>query len=166
MALRLTARDVESLEAFAAELAAGPTATIVLQRRCGDVPVRADVDRALTVAPNAAQRARLEVDADTPVIYRRVRLMCGERLLSVAENWFVPGRLAPDMQAALADSDRPYGEVIAPLAPRRVPLRTVRLWDGQGNVPDAVLQIDALVQAGDGRALALVSETYQRGVLA
>ena len=165
MALRLTLQDSASLDAFAAELAAGPTATAVLQRRCGDVPVRAEVDRAVTVAPNAEQRAKLKVGADDAVGYRRVRLVCGDRLLSVAENWFVPDRLTPEMQRMLAETDRPYGAVIAALSPRRLPIASVRLWGGEGAAPEAVLRIEALVETGEGLPLALVSETYQRDVL-
>ncbi len=166
MALRLTLQDAAPLDVFAAELAAGPTATVVLQRRCGsDVPVRAEVDRALSVSPDAEQRAKLKVGADATLGYRRVRLVCGDRLLSVAENWFVPDRLTPEMQRTLAETDRPYGAVIAALSPRRVPLASLRLWDGEGPAPEAVLRIDALVETGEGVPLALVSETYQRDVL-
>ncbi|MBO9711339.1 MAG: hypothetical protein J7495_00365 [Sphingomonas sp.] len=161
----------ERIARLDADLRADPSATAVLGRWCAalklaDPPtVVAVVDRGAAVAPDAATRARLGVGAAEPVVYRRVRLTCGGVTLSEAENWYVPSRLTPAMNAALT-GDTPFGTVIKPLKPTRRTLAVERLWDGQGAVPQAVLRHNALVIGGDGRALAEVRETYQRGLVA
>nr|WP_246587067.1 hypothetical protein [Stakelama flava] len=159
----ITQQDqVASLDA---DLLRGPTATAALQRRCGDVPVRVEVDRDAKRAPDAAQRQRLQVGPDEPVSYRRVRLVCGDRLLSEAENWFVPSRLTDAMNRDLLSGTRPYGAVIAPLRPRRRNLQRERLWDGSGMPPEKILRHRALVLDHNGVPLAEVVETYHRGAL-
>ncbi len=67
----------------------------------------------------AEQRARLGLGPDEQVRYRHVRLACGDRVLSEADNWYVPARLTPEMNAALEGSDAPFGRVVRPLAPVR-----------------------------------------------
>ncbi len=155
----------DAVDALHADLLAGPTATSVLERRCGGLAVRAEVDRGIDVPASAEQRDRLAVSADEPLGYRRVRLVCGARLLSEAENWFVPERLTPEMRAALAESDTPFGAVIADLVPVRCNLAAERLWDGRGAPPVAVLRHRALVSSGAGVPLAEVVETYQRALV-
>ncbi len=71
------------------------------------VPV---ADKPLT----AAQRARLGIGPDEPVRYRRVRLACGDRVLSEADNWYVPARLTPEMNATLDTTRTPSAGSCAP----------------------------------------------------
>lgn len=156
----------DRVAALDAAILRGPTATQALQRICGPaLPVRAEVDRGASAPASAETRARLGVSDDAVLGYRRVRLLCGDRLLSEAQNWFVPARLAPTMRAELDAGTRPYGAVIAALAPVRRNLATERLWDGQGAPPPAVLRHRAIVLSGAGVPLAEVIETYQRGAL-
>src|SRR5262245_62502314 len=75
------------------EILGDTSATAALERWCGEHRL-ADEARVTarvlsTEDPGAGEevRARLEVDADEPLRYRRVELRCGARLLSVAENW-------------------------------------------------------------------------------
>lgn len=147
----------DRLDAFAAELLVGAAATRLLERRAGG-RVHAEVDRALFVAPAAEQRARLELGAD-PVGYRSVRLMHGATILSEAEIWFVPGRLDPAMVKALAETDRPFGTVIAGLLPTRRTLSVERPGD------EIILRVRALVMSSDGLPLAEVSEAYRPAAL-
>jgi chorismate-pyruvate lyase len=153
-----------------ARLLAGPTATRVLTDWCARhhmaKPARIHAERVEGAAVEATpeQRARLQVGVDEPVAYRRVRLMCGAHLLSEAENWYVPARLTPAMRALLADSDTPFGSVIAPLRPKRRNLEVVQLW-GEGPIPRDLLRHRALVESGEGLPLAEVVETYTAGVL-
>ena len=153
-----------------ADLLAHPSATAVLQRWCAerrlaDPPVmRALVDRTASNLLTPEQRARLQVGADEPVGYRRVRLVCGTHILSEAENWYVPSRLTAAMRAQLADTDTPFGAVIGPLGPTRHNLEAVQLWL-DGPLPRDLFRHRALVVASDGRPLAEVVETYTAGVL-
>jgi hypothetical protein len=97
--------------------------------------------------------------ADGPIGYRHVRLSCGDVVLSEAHNWYLPGRLTPAMNAALAASDTPFGKVAAPLHFTRRPLDSRR-----GRAPacpaDTVLSHRALLRLPDGQPLALVVECY------
>jgi len=150
-------------------LLAGPTATAVLAKWCGDhgmaEPARIHAERVKGAADaSPEQRARLKVGADEPLAYRRVHLMCGSHLMSDAENWYVPSRLTPAMRALLADTDTPFGTVIGPLGPKRRNLEVVQLW-GEGPLPRDLLRHRALVVGSDGEPLAEVVETYTAGVL-
>jgi hypothetical protein len=44
-------------------------------------------------APTAEQRQLLGVTPSEPIRYRKVRLSCGNHVLSEADNWYVPSRL-------------------------------------------------------------------------
>ncbi|MBP6030816.1 MAG: hypothetical protein KA533_05250 [Sphingobium sp.] len=114
--------------------------------------------------------SRLGVENHSEVRYRRVWLTQGGKVMSIAENWYVGARLTGDMEAVLADSGTPFGAVIAPLAPMRETLHAERLWGGEEEtasvrLPGAVLRHDALVHAGDGTPLCVVSEVYTRNIL-
>ncbi|RED34545.1 hypothetical protein BJ123_110185 [Rhodopseudomonas thermotolerans] len=57
---------------------------------------------------------------------RRVWLRWGDRVLSEAENWYVPERLPPAMREAVADGTQPYGAVVAGLRPQRITITALR----------------------------------------
>jgi hypothetical protein len=139
--------------ALDAELLAANSATAVLQKRCA-APIRAEPDPGPPPAETPGLRARLKAEQDAPIAYRRVRLVCGTRILSRAENWYLPGRLTSDMNAALA-GDTPFGTAIRPLKPSRRTLAHGPLHEG-----DDVLRHRALVLDGAGKPLAEVVETY------
>ncbi|WP_326525880.1 hypothetical protein [Sphingomonas sp.] len=147
-----------TLDAFIADLIASGTATAVLEAWSGG-RVHAELVGSGTPAP-ADIRTMLGVGDDSPLGHRRVRLMRGDSLLSQADNWFVPDRLAPDMRVALDRSDTPFGAVIAPLQPRRETLACERLSG------DPILMVRALVRGGNGQPLALVEERYAAAILA
>jgi hypothetical protein len=98
-------------------------------------------------------------DAASTVGYRHVRLSCGPVVLSEAHNWYLPSRLTPAMNTALATSDTPFGKVAAPLHFTRLALDARR-----GRAPscpaNTVLSHRALLRLPDGRPLALVVECY------
>ncbi len=143
-------------DALRRELVSARSATTVLQRRCA-TPIRAEVNRAQKPA-TPEQRAHLAVGPAEPVVYRSVVLKCGDLALSIAENWYVPARLTPEMNAALA-GDAPFGAVIRPLAPSRRTLG-IAAADEDRSVAPYVLRQNALVTAGDGKPLAEVIENY------
>lgn len=156
-----------------ASILAAQSATAALEGWCAEHRLAADphlvalrmpvADKPLT----AAQRARLAIGPDEPVRYRRVRLACGERVLSEADNWYVPARLTPAMNEALDTTRTPFGRVVRPLDPVRrtidqrgfpVPVRPV--------ADDRLFEIDALLTTGAGEPFCEVVETYLGGALA
>lgn len=174
-----------------AEILASRSATATLEKWCGDHALAteprivAEVDWGEPRPAGAEQRERLRVDSAETVRYRRVRLRCGEHVLSEAENWYVPGRLTAEMNRALDSTDTPFGRVVAPLEPYRRTFHARLLWSplpdgweraaatsppcassGPMAVPDALLEHRALLYAMDGQPIAEVHEVYQRGLLA
>ena len=138
-----------------------------------------DVDKAAT--PEV--RAALDVKADEPLGYRRVRLKCGDHVLSDADNWYVPARLTPEMNHVLETTDTPFGKAVAALRFRRHTLSADLLWrplpkdwemgaapapDDKGAlaVPDHVLEHRAVLSTPDGEPFSEVVETYTGEVLA
>lgn len=157
--------DADAVALLDADLLRGPTATAALQRRCGGVPVRVEIDRDAYRQPSAQQRERLGIGEAEAVGYRRVRLIAGGVVLSHAENWFVPTRLTRAMRDLLDHSDAPFGEVIAPLGPTRRILLSERLAADTSARNAPVLRHHALVIAADGQALAEVIEIYLAAAL-
>jgi hypothetical protein len=112
-----------------------------------------------------AIRRLLGVTAGEALAYRHVRLTCGTRVLSVAHNWYVPGRVTPAMNHALAATDRPFGKVVALLRFTRERLAS-RRGAAAGCPKDTVLSHRALLRLPDGRPLSLVVECYTPANLA
>ena len=164
--------SVKQVELLSARLLASKSATTTLETWCAEFGIStvgkitaqrlADAPRAIS----GEQRQRLGIKSDEAVAYRKVALMCGSVTLSIAENWYVPSRLSPAMNAALT-GETPFGHVIAPLSPERVTLSTRLLWNpisGEA-IPDAVLEHRALVLSADGVPLAEVVEHYTKAIL-
>jgi chorismate-pyruvate lyase len=122
------------LQTINAELLASTSATLTLESWCREHGLAADprivaqpvagADEPVTVE----QRQRLRIEAGEPVRYRRVRLACGSKVLSEADNWYVPGRLTPAMNEALERTDTPFGKAIRPLDPYRRTFAAELLW--------------------------------------
>lgn len=179
-----------------AEVLASRSATATLETWCRDhglaQPPTVVATRVTTVdkPPTEQQRAELKVGADEPVRYRNVRLSCGERLLSEAENWYVPSRLTAEMNQILDSSDTPFGKVVAALTPTRTTLDMQILWEvlpqGWENLPrqelrqwaarhqdivghdegrDMFRHVAVLTRESDDLPIAEVFETYQMGAL-
>lgn len=158
------------LPRFERVMASQDSATAALGQWCGSQKIaqppviRAQADRNAQLAPTAAVRAVLDVPDGTPVSYRHVRLACGNTVLSVAHNWFVPARLAPGMSHTLDTTDIPFGKVVAPLGFRRERLAAQR---GQATEcpKGTVLSHRAVLRLADGKAISLVIECYTRANL-
>jgi hypothetical protein len=96
---------------------------------------------------------------------RHVQLSCGSKVLSVAWNWFLPGRLTKDMKEALLLSNAPFGKVVAPLNFRRLALSTAA--GPADNCPaDTISTHRAMLSLPDGRPLAYLVECYTSANLA
>jgi hypothetical protein len=177
------------IESLNADLLSHDSATLTLERWCADHRL---ADPALIVAErvrdvdqvaSAEVRATLDVKPDEPLGYRRVRLKCGGRVLSEADNWYVPARLTPEMNHLLETTDTPFGKAVGALRFRRHTLSAGLLWrplakdwemgaataqDDKGAlaVPDHVLEHRAVLSLPDGEPFSEVVETYTGEVLA
>jgi chorismate-pyruvate lyase len=122
------------IEQLNGDLLASRSATLSLERWCADhhmAPIPRLVarrDKSVVRAATPEQRGRLQVGPDEPLLHRHVLLACGEHVLSEADNWYVPSRLTPDMNAALESTDTPFGRVILPLKVTRQSISVDRLW--------------------------------------
>jgi chorismate-pyruvate lyase len=158
--------------ALRARILAAHSATAALEAWCGEHGLagearlvaerQAIADKPLTIE----QRARLAIGPDEPVRYRRVRLACGDRVMSEADNWYVPARLTPEMNAALDTTRTPFGRVVRPLAPVR---RTVAVRpfpaSGEPGRDAPLFEVDAVLLTGAGEPFCEVAETYLGGAL-
>jgi hypothetical protein len=176
------------LEGLNADLLSHDSATLVLEQWCGQhhiaspAHIVAERDKEAHKEPTKEQRRRLGVKDDEVVGYRSVKLLCGDHVLSEAGNWYVPGRLTADMNAALDTTDISFGRAVAPLHFQRHTLSADLLWsplpegwenaetldDGAGEalkIPDHVLQHHAILTRPDGAPFSEVVETYTKDVL-
>jgi hypothetical protein len=179
------------IETLNAQILASSSATLTLESWCRvhglatPAQVLARREDGPQQAPSDQQRQELQVDAHEPVRFRRVQLLCGDVLLSVADNWYVPARLSPEMNALLDTTQTPFGKVVLPLAPHRETLADTLLWSplppgwelnarverstaasATLDMPAALFEIRAILYTPDHKAIAEVVEDYQRGILA
>jgi len=161
------ASPVDGLERM---LASHDSATAALEQWCEQQglanPARVIAQQAPGQLVNepADLRALLDIDAAELLGSRHVRLTCGDRLLSQAQNWYVPSRLTPEMNAVLASTTTPFGKVAAPLGFKRELIET-RRGSGPDCPADTVLFQRALLRLPDGRPLAHVLECYVASAL-
>jgi hypothetical protein len=177
------------IESLNADLLAHDSATLTLERWCADHqladPPRLVAERVRDAdkPPTAEVRAALDVKLDEPLGYRRVRLKCGDHVLSEADNWYVPSRLTPEMNHTLQTTDTPFGKAVATLHFRRHTLSADLLWRplpkgwetgaesalekaGALTIPDHVLEHRAVLSTPDGEPFSEVVETYTAELLA
>ena len=176
------------LQSLNADLLSHDSATLTLDRWCGThrladpAKIVAERMRDVEKPATAEQRELLGVSAAEPLRYRRVRLKCGTRVLSEADNWYVPARLTGEMNQALDSSDIAFGRAVQALQFRRRTLSAELLWSPlpQGwemnasvqmkeakalDVPAYVIQHKAVLALPDGTPISEVVETYTSEVL-
>ena len=177
------------LQTLNANLLSNASATLTLDRWCAahklapagskilaqrvhgqDKPVDAHIRELLAVGP------------DVPVAYRRVRLACGDRVLSEADNWYVPARLTAEMNEALNTSDIAFGRAVQSLNFTRTNLSAKLLWSplpegwemepdlptagtGQLTLPPFLLEHRAVLKLPDGTPFSTLVETYTNSIL-
>ncbi len=177
------------IETLNAEILASRSATFTLEAWCAahkiapEPKIVAHLVAGARKDPTDEQRQRLRVDAAEPVKYRRVELACGSAILSVADNWYVPARLTPEMNRLLETTDTPFGKAVAPLMPTRQNFAAMLLWSplpkgwemgaappasagGTLEVPAALFEHRALLFDKGNTPFSEVDEVYQRGILA
>lgn len=190
--------SLDRLEAFAiaqtlnSELLASRSATLTLENWCRlhHLAEPAQI-RALQIAgadkpASRETRERLQAGEGELVKYRRVDLVCGDHVLSRADNWYVPARLTPEMNRALETSTLPFGKAVADLKPYRQTISAHLLWEPlprgwemhvaelpgcarplkAADVPDALFEHRAVLTNALRQPFSEVVETYQRDVLA
>jgi hypothetical protein len=173
-----------------ANLLAGRSATLTLEKWCADHRMAAEPKIVARRTPGVdkpasdEQRRRLRVDANEPIKYRRVQLVCGPHILSEADNWYVPARLTPEMNRVLETTDMPFGKVVQPLKPFRQTFGVRTLWaplpDGWESArpdpgsdgcerplvpPRAVFEHRAVLYGADQQPFSEVAETYTSEIL-
>lgn len=172
-----------------AEILGSRSATLTLESWCRDHALADDpriaarliqgADKALT----AEQRQRLQVTGEK-VTYRKVELRCGAKILSEAENWYVPGRLTAEMNRLLETTDTSFGRAVQPLEPFRQTFEVRLLWSplpdgwereakthppcvttGALTIPDALFEHRAVLYTREHKPFSEVHEIYQRQIL-
>jgi hypothetical protein len=143
---------------------------IVAQRVGGqDKPADEHIRELLTVGPGEL------------IAYRRVRLVCGDRVLSEADNWYVPAKLTAEMNQALKTSDIAFGRAVQALNFTRTNLSATLLWsplsegwDMDGltahetsslSLPPFLLEHRAVLKLRDGTPFSALVESYTDKVL-
>lgn len=178
-----------SMETLNAEILGSRSATKTLEAWCAvhgmatDPVVTAKRVAGVDKPVREEQRKRLEVGPSEEVKYRRVRLTCGDHVLSEADNWYVPSRLTPAMNRLLETTDTPFGKAVAPLHPTRETFAADVLWDvlrpgwetvppppGHSDRPLAIPMIlfehHAVLYDAAKRPFSEVDERYTREILA
>ena len=189
---------VTRLEALAliqtlnAEILASRSATFTLEKWCADHRLSGNAEPKIVarqVAPKerpvtAEQRQRLEVGPNEDIRVRHVQLLCGERVFSEADNWYVPARLTAEMNRLLETTTTPFGRAVQDLHPYRRTFAATVLWwplpeswetkpavawprdGGQSlSMPDALFEHRAVLYTEDGKPFSEVDEVYQRALL-
>ncbi len=178
------------IQSLNAELLGSRSATLTLEKWCGDhhlaQPAKVVAHRigAGDEPPSREQRQRLQVADGEPVKFRKVQLFCGDRLLSEADNWYVPGSLTAEMNHLLETTDTPFGKAVLPLEPFRQTFAVTLLWSplpagwelaplpataspgGALVIPNALFEHRAVLYTRDKRPFSEVDEIYQRELLA
>ncbi len=154
------------LAAFESQLEANPSATAVLQIWCdkhapGTRITAHQIQTSPAPLPPAAHKA-LAMAQDETVHYRRVELMCGNHVLSNADNWYLPDKLTAAMNQTLEHSETPFGAAVAALHFRRRNLETRFLPPGD----EGVLRHSAVLLTAQGAPFSFVVETYTKNILA
>ena len=179
------------IEELNGALLASHSATATLENWCASHQManpsrlRAIVDRNSRKPLSDADRALLGAGPAEPVRYRRVQLACGTHVLSEAENWYLPARLPAGADHLLDTTDVPFGRVISTMHPSRQTISVERLWSPLPEgwerharlppsavlstsslaIPAALFRHRALVFDASHRPIAVVVETYTRGIL-
>ena len=176
------------LQTLNADLLSHDSATLTLDRWCDKhrlalpAHIVAELMHGADKVPTSEQRHVLGVGETDPVLYRRVRLRCDSRVLSEADNWYVPARLTPDMNHVLTTTDTAFGRAVQALHFQRHTLSAALLWsplpdawemgaaDAKGvaplQIPPQLLQHRAVLTLPDGTPFSEVVETYTDEVLA
>jgi hypothetical protein len=141
-----------------AAIVRGASASALLQAWCaahGLPPLVAQRLAELETPASPIVRAVLRAGPGQTIRHRHVRLACGGRMLSEADNWYLPDRLTGAMNRALDTTDAPFGLVVRPLEFTRRTLQ-VRRSPGANQPPE----VRAVLVSSTGATFSYVVEDY------
>ncbi|MHC2567728.1 hypothetical protein [Rhizobium leguminosarum] len=176
------------LEALNANLLSNASATFALDRWCATHKLASEASKIVTERVGGQDkpadehiRELLTAGPDELIAYRHVRLVCGDRVLSEADNWYVPARLTAEMNQALDTSDVSFGRAVQALNFTRANLTAKLLWsplcegwDMGGlvanetnfrSLPPFLLEHHAVLRLRDGTPFSALVERYTDKVL-
>jgi chorismate-pyruvate lyase len=177
------------LQTLNADLLSHDSATLTLERWCDAhklaSPAHVIAERMHDVekAPTDEIRQLLDAKATDLIRYRRVRLRCGQHVLSEADNWYVPARLTSEMNQVLETTDTAFGRAVQALHFQRRTLTARLLWSPlpagwemgvalprtstrELAIPSHVIEHRAILALPDGTPFSVVVESYTGEVLA
>ncbi|MFD1300152.1 hypothetical protein [Methylobacterium marchantiae] len=175
------------MEGLNARLLASRSATATLEGWCsehGMAPtprLAATLLRDVDKPASEETRRRLAAGPETVLKYRRVRLACGDHVLSEADNWYVPERLTPEMNRLLETTDTPFGRAVQALGATRQTIGADILWHplppgwdqaappasacGTLAIPDRLFSHRAVLFTAERVPFSEVVETYAAAIL-
>jgi hypothetical protein len=180
------------MQTLSAEILASRSATFTLEAWCGDHRLSGAAEPKIVARlvmgedkpATPEQRQRLEVAPGEAVKFRHVQLLCGDRVFSEADNWYVPGRLTADMNELLETTTTPFGKAVQDLKPYRRTFEARVLWwpvpegwetkplsalpqDSADSlaIPDSLFEHRAVLYTQDGKPFSEVDEVYRRALL-
>jgi chorismate-pyruvate lyase len=187
---------VSRLEALAlvqtlnGEILASGSATAILEKWCAEhrlagtsePRIVARLIRGEERPITLEQRQRLEAAPGEEIKVRHVQLLCGSRMLSEADNWYLPARLTSEMNRLLETTTVPFGRVVQDLKFHRRTFEARMLWwplpegwetkpsvnEARGaslSVPDSLFEHRAVLYTRDGKPFSEVDEVYKRALL-
>lgn len=160
------AEAARSLADFEGRLDRGGSATEVLRGWCAEhgladpAVIRAERDTSVDKPADRGVRALLGAGPGEAIRYRRVRLACGARVLSEADNWYRPGQLTAEMNRQLDQTETPFGAVVRPLNFHR---RTLGVE--QAPEPHILVRYRAVLLDPQEKPFSLVVESYTAALL-
>ena len=180
------------IETLNAEILASRSATFTLEKWCVDHRLSGDAEPKILARQGndkakpatLEQRQRLGVDPSEEIKFRHVQLLCGNRIFSEADNWYVPARLTAEMNRLLETTTTPFGKAVQDLHPYRRTFAATVLWRplpegwetkplptlppaaaGSLPIPDALFEHRAVLYTDAGKPFSEVDEVYQRALL-
>lgn len=177
------------IQSLNSQILSSTSATLTLEKWCRDHNMAASPKVVATLVRGVAKPASpdirhlLQVGDTERVNYRHVLLSCGDKVLSEADNWYVPARLTADMNQLLEKTDTPFGKAVLPLKPYRQTLAAYLLWSPLPNgwemnpaiakaqshtaddMPDALFEHQAVLYTKDHQPFSVVNEFYQKHIL-
>ncbi len=165
------------LDQLQQQLRSQPSATLVLAHWCAayhlapDPQIVARLVKSRPKPPPDSVRRNLALEPGEAVGYRRVQLLCGELILSDADNWYLPDRLTPAMNEVLDRTDTPFGLAVRSLGFKRRTLSSVKLWSPPAVAgstlafPEHLLRNEGLLTIAGGLPISQVIENYTSEIL-
>ena len=180
------------MQTLNAEILASRSATFTLEKWCGDhrlsgaaePKIVARLIREVDKPATPEQRQRLEAAPSEEIKFRHVELLCGERVFSEADNWYVPARLTAEMNRLLETTSTPFGKAVQDLQPYRRTFAATVLWSPLPEgwetrplaaapqdtakplaIPDALFEHRAVLYTKDSKPFSEVDEVYRRALL-